>query len=185
MEIMESIIISVVIGAITGAIATFLGTGTVEYFKNRTEDSRKRKNFVVFIRLELQSISKILERLKIDLENKSFYSANALTRFQENLINLEAYRHEAIYFHNSSLQEKFLDLLSDTSFFVKETSLLETFYFEEIKKLDNGDSIFYKTRDDLENYFRGKRTEKLIEIIEIKRKIDEMTRILNRLNAKL
>lgn len=163
-----------------GSILTFTSTWTVENLKNKRERNEKEQNFKLFIRQEFRAILKGLEKLNIILEKQNFFDNYVLTQLEKNVLNLESYRKEAFYVSSIELQEKFIDLISDISTYLIDARGLQNYYWNEANRLkgekkpvDKTEDIQQKSTQDLENFFNKRRIEKTIELIDIKRRIDD------------
>lgn len=172
-----------------GSILTFLGAWLVEYQKDLRKRKDRKQNFIIFIKQELGSIGKTLEKLKSALEYQRAYDRLLIDRLSKSISGLDFARRDAVYLESVTAQARLLDLLSDISIFLNEISSIEAFYFEQKKLLrqqtaakdkgSGGVDLLFKTFKDLEDYFSRRRAEKLVELIDIKRRIEEFVKAIN------
>lgn len=76
---------------------------------------------------------------------------------------------------NSKQQEAFIDLVSDISSLVSDIRGLQGLYDRQTKDLD---TKLFKDQDELKKYFEEKKVEKLIDLVDRKRKIEDFVRQL-------
>lgn len=181
-----------------GALIAFISTNIVEYIKNWRERRDKTKNFKLFIKLELEVIAKTLDKLQIALSYGSYYDYLLLDRIKESIDNLEKVRSDVIYLSNPELKEKFVETISDISTYVATTRMVQQLFYadrdssvkqENIKPASvakKGRKINNKnqqknvtpTLEQAWKTFNERRTEKTIEYVEIKRKLEELIKSL-------
>lgn len=177
-----------------GSLLTFGSSYLVEHLKNQREWSQKKENFLIYIELELKALENALEKLKNNLEAKKFYDLLIVNRIDQTVSNLELSKKEAYYLENYPLQEKIINILSDTTIFLNDLRGLENFSSAEQKKLKddiqtrgfvedkpkfkNYQTSIFKEFKELEDFFSTRRTEKLIELIDIKRRVEDLIKEL-------
>ena len=169
---------------------TFLATFLIEWLKNRNIKSTKTKNFKLLIKQELQAIDKIFEKLKTVLEYKSYYDYSILDSLIKNIGVLENYKKDAIYLNNSSQQEDLIDLILDMSNYIHSVKSIQDLFYGEARKIDSdmdetkknkaykATSIFKNHEENMDT-FQKRSMEKTIDLIEIKRKLDEFIKSLD------
>lgn len=166
-----------------GSVLAFLSTFVLEYFKDKSEQQKKSKNIELVIRLELSTIDKTLEKLRTGLSYVNYYDFLILDRADKSVENLEKYRGEAIHLTNPILQEKFIDLLSDISSYLAAVRGIQRLYYDNLKKIDEDKAhkdiheIEKEKNDELES-FNQRKVDKSLEYVEIKRRLEELIRIL-------
>lgn len=175
-----------------GSLLTFLGTWTVEKWKNSQERKEKTRNFILLVKQEFGVVIKALDRLKTVQDYRRYYDYNILGQLDKSIFNLESYKKDAIYLPSSDKQEIFIDLISDISTFSSETRGIQDLYYSESKK--TADPLASKknrshkkkdknpdllSKDGLEKYYDDKKTDRTIAMIEIKRRIDDFIRTLS------
>jgi hypothetical protein len=165
-----------------GSLLTFASTWIVENLKNGKERREKQENFKIFVRQELRAVIKNFEKLKTILEYKSYYDYIVLGQLDKSVLNLDNYKKEAIYLPSTNEQEKFIDLISDIASFVTDTRGIQNYYYDQAKPFNEPgegqkkENPIFKTKKELDDYFESKRNEKAIDLVELKRRIEEFTR---------
>ncbi|MFZ5376792.1 MAG: hypothetical protein ACOZAN_03970 [Patescibacteria group bacterium] len=160
---------------ILGAILAFFGTFFVEVWKNKRERKEKTENFVLYSRQELISVVKGLDKLKEIQDNQKYWAFAVLDRLDRSLYNLESEKKAAIYLPNSKLQEAFIDLVSDISALASDIRGVQNLYADQSKTLNKS---LFKNISELKNYYDEKKVEKLIDLVDLKRKIEDFVRQL-------
>lgn len=169
-----------------GAFLTFVASGLVELGKNKTIRSEQSKNFRLFVRLEFRAIQKALEKLRNTLENQKFFNYMVLGNLRQAIDRLESSRKDAVYLPNKDLQEKYFDLVSDISLFLTDSSNAQQLYYAEKEKFKPqqdgtpGKSEIFDSADALEQHFTERRLEKLMQLTELNRRVDEIMKELTR-----
>lgn len=158
-----------VIFIFVGAILTFLSLWIIEEIKFKKNRKEKRENFELFVSQEFFNIAKILERLKIGFEYRNWFEFATIIPIRKNIEILEKYRKDSIYFSSFKSKEAFINLLSDLSAFIESITTLENVYLEEVKK----EGVDKK---ETNNFYDQKRAVKLIDLIEIQRRIENFTK---------
>lgn len=176
-----------------GSVLTFVTLSILEFLKNRAERNRKTKNFELFIKLELSTLAKTFEKLHTALSYVNYYDYLLLDRASKSIENLEKSRNDAIYLSNTAVQEKFIDLISDISTFLTGVRNIQTLYYDDINKATTGRNsnkmdknskrtkipqIKIKTSAEVLVEFNQRKTEKSIEYVEIKRRLDDLIKAL-------
>lgn len=173
-----------------GSFLTFLATFIIEWLKNRNLKNTKTKNFKLLIKQELQAIDKILDKLKTVLEYKNYYDYSILESLIKSVGILENYKKDAIYLNNPTQQEVLIDLILDMSNYIHSVKSIQDLFYGEQRKIDvdieelkkNKDykatSIFKNHQENAET-FQKVSMEKTIDLIEIKRKLDDFIKSLD------
>lgn len=175
-----------------GSILTFAGTWLVETLKGNHELYARKISFITFIKIEFTVIGKTLDKLKTALEQKRYYDFLLINRLNKILLDLDNTRRDSVVLNDQSQEENLLLLLSDLSIYLNDINGLENLYLAEKEKLvhkknklENNSiigTLIFKTGKDLDEYIVQRRTEKLIELIEIQRRIDELLNVLKGTN---
>lgn len=179
-----------------GALITFVSTNVIEYIKNRREKSDKTKNFRLFIKLEFAIIVKTLDKLQAGLTYGNFYDYSLLDRVKESIDNLEKVRNDVIYLSDPELKEKFIDVISDVSTYIASVRIIQQIVYDEQKKIapqdTQVDKVSKKTKVKKKNQespapvtmqsiietFNKRATQKTIDYVEIKRRLEELIKSL-------
>lgn len=181
-----------------GAVITFISTNIIEYIKKWRERRGKTKNFKLFIKLELEVIAKTLEKLQTGLSYGSYYDYLLLDRVKESVDNLEKVRSDVIYLSDPELKEKFIETISGISTHIATARMVQQLFYTDRDKalgqdggnepeVNNKKSKKSRNNKKKENpltieqawkTFNERRTEKTIEYVEIKRKLEELIKTL-------
>ncbi|OGJ22614.1 MAG: hypothetical protein A2804_03540 [Candidatus Pacebacteria bacterium RIFCSPHIGHO2_01_FULL_46_10] len=181
-----------------GAAITFISTNIIEYIKNWRERQSKTQNFKLFIKLELEVVAKTLEKLQIGLSYGNYYDYLLLDRVKESIDNLEKVRSDVIYLSDSKLKEKFIEVISDISTYIATTRMVQQLFYTDrdksLEQVEIGESVEISkksqkpknsrkktdrpTLEQAWKIFNERRTEKTIEYVEIKRKLEELIKSL-------
>jgi hypothetical protein len=162
-----------------GAVLTFLSLLLIEMVKSYFSRGEKRRNLKIFLRLEFNAIIKLLDRLKKYIEENSIINYSVIDATWKVINELEGSRADIIYLPKNSDQEKFFDVISDLSSFLNDARFTQQFYYDQKKLIEGNeaDSIqaekLYRNKTDLDTFFAQKRTEKLVELIDIKRRLED------------
>lgn len=174
-----------------GSILTFLSTWAVESLKNKKELEEKRKNFKLLTKQEFAAALKGLEKLKTILELRNYFDTYALTQLEKNVSNLEGYKSGAIFLSSQEQQELFIDLITTLSTYSIDARGLQQLYWDESKRIkegitksksfsrSGGEATKELNSKELEDYFNRRKTEKSIELIEIKRQISDFLKSIS------
>lgn len=166
-----------------GAILTFFSSWSVEYIRTAQDYNLREANYKLLLRYELKSTSKALDRLNSTLESLNFFDIFILQQLDKNSQNLDEYKKQSYYLLSGDEQEKFADLAFDVSFYLSDARSLQNYYWDESKKyIANPSQTIIKTelgnmqknKQALEDYFSKRKTEKKIELIDLKRRLDDL-----------
>ena len=176
---------------IFGSLLTFLGTWLVERWKNSQERNERTRNFILYIRQEFLVISKALEKLKTVQEYKRYYEYRTLDRLDRSITNMESSKKDAIYLNSLERQETFIDLISDISTYVSDVRGIQSLYDDQKKQIPQPQPVIKKTKSKkqatglfaslpgLEKFYEERKTEKSIDLVDIKRRIDDFVKQLD------
>lgn len=179
-----------------GALITFISTNIIEYIKEWRKRRSDTKNFKLFIKLELAVMNKTLEKLQTGLQYGSFYDYTLLDRVKESIDNLEKVRSDVIYLSDPELKEKFIEIISDISTYIAMVRVIQQVFYDNRNKAlgsvpinpdpqktggrkKNNNSQNQTTLEQVVDTFNKSKTEKSIEYIEIKRKLENLIKSLN------
>jgi hypothetical protein len=175
-----------------GALFTFIFTGIIEYLKNKFADLNKTKNFKLFIKLELSVIAKTLDKLNTGFLYGRYYDYALLDRIKDSISNLEKVRSGIIYLSNSDLKEKIVAIISDISTYIVMVKAIQQLFYDNQQKGIENDKKRKKTvskkiivetpvmtLNNALDIFNKSSTDKNIEFIEIKRKLEDVIKILD------
>lgn len=178
-----------------GAFIAFLSSNIVEFIKNWLQRREKNKNFKLFTRLELQVVTKTLDKLQAGLSYGSIYDYNLLKRAEESVGNLDKVRTEAIYLSDNELKEKFVDVLSDVLTFISKARSTQDIFYDEQRQLNNFPNSIkndtkknekqttietnpqtssVKSAKEMWEAFNQRSVQRTIEYIDIKRRLEEL-----------
>lgn len=125
-------------------------------------------------RLSLQSLNGALERLKDGYSYRNFFEFQKLDMIDNQIADLQFLKAD-IEKLSPEKQEKLLILLSDITLLAKEMRGLENFSVSSREDIKKSGKLF-STIEEHDGYFEKQRTQKLIDLVEIKRRIDDFIR---------
>lgn len=169
-----------------GALLTFLSLVVIEFIKTQIITGRARKNFVVFTKLELKSVVKNLDRLKAKAEENSYFDFSVLNDVDKAILDLESARPDAIYL-SDPLQEDYFDLITRLRGFSNDSRFLQNYLYDQTGLIENkkSESQAKKAFDnikELNTFFNQRKLEKLVELIDLKRSIEEFIKNITQKN---
>ncbi|SRR6266404_1215754 len=113
---------------------------------------------------------------------------NVLSNPERLLANMDGSKREAIYLPSLDQQEIFIDLISDISTYLLDTRSIQGVYDEQKNLLSQAQSskkkvqavgqIIFKTMADLEKFYEDRKIEKAIDLVDIKRRINDFLKVL-------
>ncbi len=179
-----------------GSFLTFLATALIEYFKSKMIWKQKRSSFLIYIRFEIQGLLSSYEKLKWNFENKSYFDFLIINRLNQTIKNLEESKRDAFYIDDIHIQERLISTLSASTLFLNDIQGLENFASEESKKMkEDARSVgilknksidpsllkesISKDEKDYSDYFKAKRIEKQIELVDLIRSTQEVLKDLS------
>jgi hypothetical protein len=153
----------------------------------------------LFIKLELEVVAGTLEKLQTGLSYGNYNDYLLLDRIKESIDNLEKVRTDVIYLSDPELKERFIETISDISTYSATTRLIQQmFYTDRDKPLEQQKpnrkplaknkkkaDVKNEPNANLSNFesawktFNERRTEKTIEYVEIKRKLEDLIKSLS------
>jgi hypothetical protein len=160
-------------------LGTFLATLLVNLIRDRRSASQQRKNFSIFVRLELEAAKDILEKLKTTYSNQKYFEYRLLDVLDKKIKTLEDSRKDSVVIGNVEIQEQYLSLITDLSLFASDLRGIEA--FKDKNKNELGDKTDKASTDKLKDsmdWVKDKSTEKLSEFVDLKRQIEEQTKVL-------
>lgn len=166
-----------------GAILTFLTLVIIEFIKNLINKQGFKRNFIIFVKLELSTILKSLERIKLKLTEQNIFDFGYLNEIEKNLGDLENTRASAIYITEKN-QASYFDLIVEIRTFINECRFIQSTYynhndlFQGRKDARDVNQIFQNQQEN-QNFFNLKKLEKIVSIADIKNKIDEFVKALD------
>lgn len=183
-----------------GALITFISANVIEFIKDWRKRRSDTKNFKLFIKLELEVIAKTLEKLQTGLHYGSFYDYTLLDRIKESIDNLGKVRSDVIYLSDPELKEKFVEAISDISTHIAMVRVIQQVFYQDRdkalgvittnpgtqskingkkKKSDNENKQTVVSMEKVLDVFNKSTTEKTIEYVEIKRKLENLIKSLS------
>lgn len=172
---------------LVGAFFTLIANAIVVWIRNSIDKKNKRQNYILLTTQELKTVRKNLDKLKTAFEYGHYFDFKILESLKKSIETLEEGREKSIYVNNTELQEKIIDLTTLLSNFSTSTSSVQQLYYDENRNLESDElntsmikkgkqkkqSIF-ATRKENNEIFQRNSTYKLIELVEINRKIEEV-----------
>ncbi len=174
-----------------GAVISLATTGFAIYLRNKNERDAKEQNFKQITKQEVKGITRSLDKLKTVYNLKYYFDYSVLKSLDKRVSNLESIRNDSIYIKNKDLQEQFNDLLTELPDYLYSVRLLQDLFYNQQRALANDRLNVAKIKkgvvikeatfnNDKENNdaFQQTSTQKLIDLVEINRNLDELDNLL-------
>jgi len=160
-----------------GAILTFFTLVLIEFIRNMIDRKSLKKSFIIFVKLELSTILKSLERIKLKISEQNFFDFTYLIEIEKNLTELERARASAIYISESK-QANYFDLVVEVRSFVNECRFVQNIYYDhknlfEGRKDSRDINQIFATAQENQHFFDQKKVEKLVAISDLKNKLEK------------
>lgn len=179
-----------------GALIAFISSNIIEYIKDLRKRRRDTKNFKLFIKLELAVIANTLEKLQTGLQYGNYYDYTLLDRVKESIDNLGKARSDVIYLSDPELKEKFVETIAETSTYIAMVRVIQQIFYQSQDKAQGvtspaaitpsqkgrgrkTNSQPTITMESVWGTFNKSKTEKTIEYVEIKRKLENLIKSLD------
>ena len=171
-----------------GALLTFVATSLVEVLKNRQNTENRRKRYSTYARLQLNSVLKVLNKLKYSYENNSRYLPRDIRLLEKALEPLNNMRNDNTILSNSDTQETLIDIIADLNLYTADINNLDD--IDPFLQYPVGAVTEKKQRSSQntpeENAELSQRTqnyesqwlEKNIELVDLRRRIEDLIKSL-------
>ncbi len=162
----------IIFGSIFGSIMTLIGSYLFEKRKRKMEVQYKRSVFSQRAKFALIALNDALEKLKVGYSYKNFYEFQRIDLFESCIEDIKFLKKDIdllIPFENK--REKLLMLTSDISVLAKNLRGTENFYLSSLSEVGKKDN--FQTREEHTRFFEKQRTQHLIDMVDIKRRIDD------------
>jgi hypothetical protein len=166
-----------------GAILTFVTLVIIEYIKNIFAKNDQRKNYVLYLKIELSSASKFLEKIKDGIQTRSTFDFTYIGEIERSINNLEQSRRDTILLTPEN-QTIFYDLLNELRRLMNECRFIQELYSDHNnlfnkKNTSNWFQQIFPDAKENQTYFDQKKTEKIVEIIDLKRRTEELIKLIS------
>jgi len=151
-----------------GAFLAFLATALVEVIKNIIQSRNTQKKYKMFARLQLISVLKILNKLKHTYENSSRYLPRDIALLEKASEPLNSIRNDNTILKKADLQEQLIDLIADLNLYISDVKSLSA---------DSG--------DDESETMRSSWMSKNMELIDLRRRIEDLSKHLSDKKSEL
>lgn len=143
-----------------GAILTFLGTATVEWQKDKRGDRRQQQRYSLYARLQLNSVLKVLDKLKHSYENGGSYSQlqRDIQLLDRAIVPLNNVLNDTTILADGESQEKLVELIADLNLYMSDISPLLATSADPDASVTGNDKLLTKH----------------IELIDLRRRIEEL-----------
>ena len=157
-----------------GGFLSYLATHLLEKQKYKKEREDTKLNYELQVKLGLQSFGSSLEKLKSGYSYKNIFEFQKIDLLDSQISDLQTLK-GGVGNLSKNRQEKLLALISDITALIRDIRGVETFCFSE----DTGTvkSVF-QSKEQHDDYFEKQRMQKLIDLVEIKRRIEDFLREL-------
>lgn len=174
-------IISGLGGAVLGSVGTFYGNIRLERIKAQKDKTQRQDDLTLVLSLSLDSSVKSLDSLKTSLEDKAFFPFRWTGILKGNISDLRDLRRQLYLLENTELQEKLYTVITDIALFTDDLETIETWQNglnSSPSKDPSGAEVDEKQRKFQEDHLKERRRLKLVELVDLKRQIAEITRDL-------
>ena len=146
-----------------GAFLAFLATALVEAFKNVFQERNKRTKYRLYVRLQLNSVLKVLNKLKHSYENSQKYLPRDIALLDKASEPLTGLRNDNTILPKGDTQEQLIDLIADLNLYMSDVKSLSA---------ESGNEETEETRASW--------MSKNIELMDLRRRIEELTKHLEK-----
>ncbi len=169
-----------ILGLFVGAVGTFLATGAVELLKINSKERGLKRNFKLYLKLELTAVTKILAKIK-DHSSDQYINYRQISSLDKHISELEAARRDSVYLDSQEVQEKYFDYLSDLSTYANNLRSLQALKDEKDKEYDekekSGENITSQ-REVILKFYEDQKQLLAIDNVELQRKSEDLMRIV-------
>lgn len=160
-----------------GAILTFIILVVIELIKNNLYKREYKKNFVIFIKLELSAILKNLEKLKLKVTEQGFFDFNYISEIEKVISELENARTSAIYLTDKN-QIEYFDIVYEIRSFISECKFIQALYYNHLDLFEGRKDArdirqMFSNQQENQLFFDQKKVEKIVTVTEIKTKTEK------------
>jgi len=160
-----------------GSGLTFLASIVIEVLKNYFSRRNLKKNFTLYVKVELDNVSKSVQTLKTLNEHIAYRDFFTINKAQQSLTYIDSLRKDSIYL-KKDLQKDFIDLISDLSNYFIDIRATDSFETEQNKnfserKKDQNDITASKDNADFEKFINNKKISQNNDLSVLERRIDE------------
>jgi hypothetical protein len=157
-----------IIAVTTAALATFLGTFIVEVLKNRSRETKARNEYKTQLSVELEQLGKAIDRLKSEYKSTTYFPFRFIELAKKQATRVEETLKNSSILSNSDLQRKLFETVTDYTIILTEIDGLEFVLVDKSKTQAEKNALIPEVKEQ--------RTEKNIELSDLKRRFDDITK---------
>jgi hypothetical protein len=175
--------LGVLVGAILGSVGTYFANYKIEQVKVHNQDATQRRNLRLVLKLEFEAYQKSMSELKSSLETQGIYSFRWINLIKRNAGSVESLRLSFYALQDDELQERLYALVTDLSLFLGDVETIETWWngLQQSPPITpNGSQANPSEKTSQENHLKEQRRLKLVDLVDLKRRVDEIAKELGR-----
>ena len=161
----------IILGSVLALVTTFV----IELWKYQRTRRDLRNNFKTVFRLELKSLSTIIDGLTEQYGNLLFYPVAIIEQFDRNLLRLDNYRKDTIYLKDELKKEEILTCVNDLLVLASDIRSNENYQFNyinaSIETLDARESRLARCKQQRQMYS--------LRTVDLKRRIQDIINYLS------
>jgi hypothetical protein len=174
-------ILSVLIGVVVGAAASYLANLRLDREKSRKSIEEQRKNLRLVLKLELVSALKGINDLKRSRDERTFFMLRWVGVIREAIKGWESQRSRLHLLRDAQLQELLINLMTELELFSNDIHTTENWQLDLDKSPPlgpNGNELDQVERDRQQEIVKEQRRIHLIELMDLRRRLEEAIRLL-------
>lgn len=163
-----NIIASAVLGSFFGFLATLASSQIVSAINRKSE----AKSYQASLRLELKDALKTLEEIKNAQDKQNMYDFILLDSLGKNISTLQDMRRLVSLLKSEDTQKEVYIVVGKLSVLASEMRSTQNYEYQDL--------IPPVTKEEKDEYIKNKKTQHNLELIEIKRDITDLEKIINK-----
>lgn len=173
--------LGVLVGAIVGAVGTYFANLRIEKIKAQDTSTSQEENLKLMLKLELEACQSGFDELKRDVEDKSMFMVRWMNIIDKSIRDLETFRGSFYLLEDKDLQNSLFRLVTDTSLFMNDLRVIESWWGDLQKNppLSPNGPVLPEEKKIQEEHLKEQRRLKLVELVDLKRRIGETIRDLS------
>jgi len=116
--------------AVVAAFMSFLGSFVISYRNSSSEKKSKRTNILDNLSADFSSLSQLVDKLKVDGEEKTYFALKNVIAGQTVLTHLRKLIEDIVVFSDTSLRREIIEVVEDSSALFTDLSGLETYVLQ-------------------------------------------------------
>ena len=157
-----------------GAVLSYLATIVAEKQRHKKTIKEEKESYLLRAKLGLQTVNSAFEKLQDSYSYRNFFEIQRIDILDSQINDIQFIKIDIEKLTQGN-QERLLILLSDIDLLAKNIRGVENFCFSSIEDIGKHKATF-KTPEEHDTYFDKQRTQRLIELVEMKRRIEDFSR---------